>query len=93
METSFVFIRDGSEEEKKNLAEVNSAHHLNKGFRLIDEIAKREKLFINTPRIRDKQFKKLSFKEILMNVNKLNKDARKKFKLKLPKRKIKRDER
>lgn len=93
MDTSYVFIKNNSEVEKKNSENsLNYSDNINQGFKLIDEIAKREKIFIGSPYKKDKQFKKLSFKEILKNVNKLNKDARRKFKLKMPKRKSRREE-
>lgn len=92
METSYVFIRKSFDEEKKNAEEILYSEKLNKRFELVDEIAKREKLFMNLPCKKDNQIKKLSFKEILVNINKLNKEARKRFKLKLPRRKTKRDD-
>lgn len=86
METSYVIIKE-IEEDKNDLEEGKLNDDLNKGFKFMEEIVKREKLFLSASNKRDKQFKRLNFKEILNNINKLNREAKKKFKLKLHKRK------
>ncbi len=92
-DTSYVLIKNTIEEEKKSVYHMNyPSSNLKQGFRLLEEITKREKLFISSPYIKDRLFKKLSFKEILVNIKKLNKESSRRLKLKMHRRKSRREE-
>jgi hypothetical protein len=51
-------------------------------FNLIEEIPRREKIFISSQNLKSKTIKKLNFKDLLLNINNVHKDIRRKLRLK-----------
>jgi hypothetical protein len=94
IENSYVFIKNKNMyKDRENMDfKLKTLDVPIKVFNLLDEIAQREKLFFAVGNKKEKILKKHSFRDILLNTNKLYNDSKRRFKLKILKRKILKEE-